>query len=107
MITTPLSEPSLDVSRRLGDLQTWQAEWQRIDHLLEEQLMSLEGTKLPELQQQAVLDISNMRRRMEMTLVKTPLTIPETVLTRLGVRQIRDQFAGQVPDSPRRNGSSG
>lgn len=93
MITTPLSEPSLDVSRRLEDLRTWQAEWQRIDHLLEEQLLSLEGTKLPELQQ--AVHISNMRRRMEMTLVKTPLTIPETVLTRLGVRQIRDQFVGQ------------
>ncbi len=42
MTTTPL-DPSLDVSRRLADLRTWQAEWQRIDHQLEEQLIPLSG----------------------------------------------------------------
>jgi Bacterial TniB protein len=93
MMTTPLFDPSLDVRRRLADLQAWQGEWRRIDHALEEQLMQLDGTKLLELQQAA--HISNLRRRMEMTLVKTPLTVPESVIRRLGVRVIREQFAQQ------------
>jgi len=92
MTTTPL-DPSLDVSRRLADLRTWQAEWQRIDHQLEEQLIPLSGNNLLELQQS--VHISNVRRRMAMTLVKQPLSIPESVLKHLGVRMIREQFAQQ------------
>src|SRR6266487_6436692 len=91
-ITPPLDE-SLDVSHRLADLRTWQAEWQRIDRLLEEQLTGMSGNNLLELQQSA--HISNARRRMEMTLVKQPLNIPKSVLKNLGVRAIRDQFAQQ------------
>jgi len=92
-MTTTLLDPSLDVRRRLADLQAWQEEWRYIDHALEEQLLHLDGTKLLELQQAAHL--SNLRRRMEMTLVKTPLTVPESVIRRLGVRLIREQFAQQ------------
>ena len=91
-MTPPLDE-SLDVSHRLADLRTWQAEWQRIDRLLEEQLTGMSGNNLLELQQSA--HISNARRRMEMTLVKQPLNIPQSVLKNLGVRAIRDQFAQQ------------
>src|SRR5258706_13675055 len=90
--TLPIDE-SLDVSRRLANLRTWQAEWQRIDHQLEEQLIPLRGNNLLELQQS--VHISNMRRRMEMTLVKQPLSIPESVIRHLGVRALRDQFAQQ------------
>lgn len=92
MTTLPLDE-SLDVSRRLANLRTWQAEWQRIDHQLEEQLIPLSGNNLLELQQS--VHISNVRRRMAMTLVKQPLSIPEIVLKRLGVRVVRSQFAQQ------------
>jgi hypothetical protein len=93
MITTTSLDPSLDVTRRLADLRTWQAEWQRLDHMLEEQLIPLSGNHLLELQQ--AVHISNMRRRMAMTLVKQPLSIPESVLKDLGVRQIRELFAQQ------------
>jgi len=93
MMTTALFDPSLDVNRRLADLRTWQAEWQRIDHQLEEQLIPLSGNNLLELQQS--VHISNVRRRMAMTLVKQPLSIPESVLKHLGVRMIREQFAQQ------------
>jgi Bacterial TniB protein len=93
MMTTTSLDPSLDVNRRLADLRTWQAEWQRIDHQLEEQLIPLSGNNLLELQQS--VHISNVRRRMAMTLVKQPLSIPESVLKRLGVRVIREQFAQQ------------
>jgi hypothetical protein len=86
-------DPSVDVRRRLTDLQTWQSEWQRIDRALEERLLGVDGTKLVELQQAAHL--SNLRRRMGMTLAKTPLTVPESVLKRLGVRAVREQFAHQ------------
>lgn len=86
-------DPSVDVRRRLTELQTWQSEWQRIDRALEERLLGLDGTKLVELQQAAHL--SNLRRRMGMTLAKTPLTVPESVLKRLGVRAVREQFAHQ------------
>jgi hypothetical protein len=79
-MTPPLDE-SLDVSHRLADLRTWQAEWQRIDRLLEEQLTGMSGNNLLELQQSA--HISNARRRMEMTLVKQPLNIPKSVLKNL------------------------
>jgi hypothetical protein len=92
MTMTPF-DPSVDVRRRLTDLHTWQSEWRRIDRTLEEQLMGLDGTKLVELQQAAHL--SNLRRRMGMTLAKTPLTVPESVLKRLGVRVVREQFAHQ------------
>jgi hypothetical protein len=92
MTTLPLDE-SLDVSRRLANLRTWQAEWQRIDHQLEEQLIPLSGNNVLELQQS--VHISNVRRRMAMTLVKQPLSIPESVLKRLGVRVVRSQFAQQ------------
>jgi Bacterial TniB protein len=93
MMTTALLDPSLDVNRHLADLRTWQAEWQRIDHQLEEQLLPLSGNNLLELQQ--AVHISNVRRRMAMTLVKQPLSIPESVLKNLGVRMIREQFAQQ------------
>ena len=93
MMTTALLDPSLDVSRRLADLRTWQAEWQRIDHQLEEQLIPLSGNNVLELQQS--VQITNVRRRMAMTLVKQPLSIPESVLKHLGVRMIREQFAQQ------------
>ena len=92
MTTTPLDE-SLDVSRRLTQLRAWQTEWYRIDCLLEEQVSRLDGTKLLELQQAS--HIANVRRRMEMTLVKMPLSIPEQVLRSLGVRRIRELFAQQ------------
>jgi hypothetical protein len=73
--------------------RSWQAEWQHIDRLLEEQLIPLSGNNLLELQQS--VHISNVRRRMEMTLVKQPLSIPESVLKHLGVRAVRSQFAQQ------------
>jgi len=99
MITTTPLATSLDVSRRLVNLQTWQAEWQHIDRQLEEQLIPLSGNNLLELQQS--VHISNVRRRMEMTLVKQPLSIPESVLKHLGVRVIREQFAQQFAGLPR------
>lgn len=99
MMTTALLDPSLDVSRRLADLRTWQAEWQRIDRELEEQLLPLNGNNLLDLQQS--VHISNVRRRMAMTLVKQPLSIPENVLKNLGVRLIREQFAQQFASRTR------
>ena len=92
-MTTALLDPSLDVNRRLADLRMWQTEWQCIDRQLEEQLILLDGNNLLELQQS--VHISNVRRRMAMTLVKQPLSIPESVLKHLGVRMIREQFAQQ------------
>lgn len=83
MTMTPC-DPSVDVRRRLTELHTWQSEWQRLDRALEERLLGLDGTKLVELQQAAHL--TNLRRRMGMTLAKTPLTVPESVLSHLGVR---------------------
>jgi len=93
MITTPPIDPSLDVSSRLAKLRTWQAEWQRIDHELEEQVSHLDGNNLLQLQQS--IHLSNVRRRMEMTLVKEPLAVPESVFKRLGARAVRSQFAQQ------------
>ncbi len=92
MISGPL-DSALDVSLRLTQLQQWQTEWYGIDRYLEEQVSRLDGNKLMELQQAS--HIANLRRRMEMTLVKTPLSIPEQVLLRLGVRRIRELFAAQ------------
>ncbi len=46
MITTSPLDPSLDVSRHLIDLRTWQAEWQHIDRQLEEQVSHLDGNNL-------------------------------------------------------------
>src|SRR5271167_400541 len=77
MMTTPL-DPSLDVSHRLADLRTWQGEWQHIDRQLEEQVSRLDGNNFLQLQQS--VHISNVRRRMAMTLVKEPLSLPESVL---------------------------
>jgi hypothetical protein len=93
MITTPPFDPSLDVNRRLANLRTWQAEWQHIDHELEEQVSHLDGNNLLQLQQS--VHLSNVRRRMEMTLVKEPLAVPESVFKHLGVRAVRSQFAQQ------------
>jgi hypothetical protein len=87
-MTTILPDVSLDVGRRLANLRTWQAEWQRIDRELEEQLIQLGGNTLLELQQG--VHIANVQRRMAMTLVKEPLSIPESVLKNLGVRAIRE-----------------
>ncbi len=92
-MTTSSLDESLDVRKRLRQLALWQAEWHRIDHLLEEQVSQLDGNKLLELQQAS--HIANVRRRMEMTLVKTPLSVPEGVLRSLGVRRIRELFAQQ------------
>jgi hypothetical protein len=92
-MTTILPDVSLDIGRRLANLRTWQAEWQRIDHQLEEQLIQLGGNTLLELQQG--VHIANVQRRMAMTLVKEPLSIPESVLKNLGVRAIRELFAQQ------------
>jgi hypothetical protein len=86
-------DESLDVRKRLTQLAGWQTEWRRIDRLLEEQVSQLDGNKLLELQQAS--HIANVRRRMEMTLVKIPLSIPEQVLRNLGVRRIRELFALQ------------
>jgi hypothetical protein len=86
-------DESLDVRKRLTQLAVWQTEWHHIDRLLEEQVSRLDGNKLLELQQAS--HIANVRRRMEMTLVKTPLSIPEKVLLSLGVRRIRELFAQQ------------
>ena len=93
MLTTAPLDPSLDVSRRIIDLRTWQAEWQRIDRHLEEQVSHLDGDNFLQLQQS--VHISNVRRRMAMTLVQQPLSIPEGVLKNLGVHTIRDLFAQQ------------
>lgn len=92
MTMIPFDE-SLDVSKRLALLRTWQEEWQHIDRELEEQLIPLSGNNLLELQQS--VHISNARRRMTMTLIKQPLSIPESVLKNLGVQVIREQFAQQ------------
>ena len=93
MMTTVPADPSLDVSYRLANLRTWQAEWQRIDHELEEQVSLLDGNNLLELQQS--VHISNVRRRMAMTLVKEPLSIPESIIRQLGIHAIQEQFAQQ------------
>jgi hypothetical protein len=93
MMTMPLLDPSLDVNRRLANLRMWQTEWQHIDRQLEEQVIHLDGDNVLQLQQS--VHISNVRRRMAMTLVKEPLSIPEQVLKHLGVRVIRDLFAQQ------------
>ena len=91
---TPSSlDTSLDVPKRLTQLALWQKEWYHIDRHLEEQVSQLDGNKLLELQQAS--HITNVRRRMEMTLVKTPLSLPETVLRDLGVRRIRELLAAQ------------
>ncbi len=90
---TSLLDESLDVHKRLTQLAVWQREWHRIDRHLEEQVSRLDGNKLLELQQAS--HIANVRRRMEMTLVKLPLSIPEKVLLSLGVRHIREVFAQQ------------
>jgi hypothetical protein len=92
-MTTTLLDESLDVRKRLEHLRTWQAEWSCIDHLLEEQVLQLDGNKPLEVQQ--ANHIATLRRRMEMTLVKTPLSIPEDVLRRFGVRLLREQLAQQ------------
>ncbi len=99
MTTTALLHPSLDVSRRLANLRTWQAEWQRIDRQLEEQVSRLDGNNLLQLQQS--VHISNVRRRMAMILVKEPLSIPESVLKSLGVHAIRDLLAQQFTSFPK------
>ena len=44
-MTTTLFDESLDVRTRLEHLRAWQAEWSRIDHLLEEQVSRLNGNK--------------------------------------------------------------
>lgn len=93
MITTPPLDPSLDVKLRLAKLRTWQTEWQHIDHELEEQVSRLDGNNLLQLQQS--VHLSNVRRRMEMTLVKEPLAVPESVFKHLGARAVRSQFAQQ------------
>ena len=93
MITTTPLDASLDVGRRIAQLGAWQTEWYQIDRSLEEQLSQFDDTKLHELQQSS--HVSNLRRRMEMMLVKEPLTIPEHVLKSLGVHGIREQFAQQ------------
>ncbi|SRR5712692_8128317 len=92
-MTTQALDESLDVRKRLKELRVWQTEWYRIDRLLEEQVAHLDGNNLLELQQAS--HIANVRRRMERTLVKTPLSIPESVLRNLGVRRIRELFAQQ------------
>jgi Bacterial TniB protein len=93
MITTTPLDTSLDVGRRLAQLGAWQKEWYQIDRSLEEQLSQFDDTKLHALQQSS--HVSNLRRRMEMMLVREPLTIPEHVLKSLGVRGIREQLARQ------------
>jgi hypothetical protein len=93
MMTTQPLDASLHVGRRLADLRTWQAEWQRIDRQLEEPVGHLDGNTLLQLQQ--AVHIANVRRRMAMTLVKQPLSMPENVLKHLGVRAIRELFAQQ------------
>src|SRR5713226_9452695 len=92
-MTTSALDESLDVRKRLTQLAGWQTEWYRLDRQLEEQVSRLDGNKLLELQQAS--HIANVRRRMEMTLVKTPLSIPESVLRTLGVHRIRELLARQ------------
>src|SRR5260370_27720094 len=92
MTTTSLDE-SLDVRKRLTQLRAWQTEWYRIDRLLEEQVSHLDGNKVLELQQAS--HIANVRRRMEMTLVKTPLSITDKYLLNPCLRHIRELFAQQ------------
>jgi Bacterial TniB protein len=86
-------DASLDVRQHLAQLRAWQAEWYRLDSLLDAQIMQLDGNKPLQLQQSN--QISNVRRRMEMTLVKQPISIPEDVLKRLGYRAIRELLAQQ------------
>jgi hypothetical protein len=65
MTTTPI-DPSLDVCKRLADLRMWQAEWQRIDRLLEEQLTGIAGNNLLELQQGVhIADIVSLSKGRE------------------------------------------
>lgn len=92
MIATPL-DPSLDVSLRLANLRIWQKDFQNTDRKLEEQLHQLDGNNLLQLQQ--AVHISNLRRRMEMILVRQPLSIPEGVLKNLGVETVRSLLARQ------------
>jgi hypothetical protein len=89
---SPLDEV-LSVQRYLNQLRSWQTTWLHIDHRLQEQLHQLDGTKPLQLQQAAHL--SNLRRRMAMTLVKEPLTIPEQTLKDYGVPRIRQHLAQQ------------
>jgi hypothetical protein len=91
-MVTPL-DSSLDVSLRLANLRIWQRDFQHIDRKLEEQLHQLDGNNLLQLQQ--AVHISNLRRRMEMTLVRQPLSIPEDVLKNLGVEAVRSLLARQ------------
>jgi hypothetical protein len=92
-MTTHALDESLDVPHRLAQLRAWQVEWQGIDQQLKDQLLALDGSNLLELQQ--AVHISNARRRMEMILVKQPLSIPAHVLLDLGVGAVRSQFAQQ------------
>lgn len=92
-------DPSLDVRLRLANLRAWQKEWQEIDRQLEELVGPLDANNAIELQQ--ATQISTMRRRMAMTLVKQPLSIPEFVLKQLGVRAVRSVFAQQFAERTR------
>jgi hypothetical protein len=92
-MTTELLDESLEVRKRLEHLRAWQVEWSRIDRLLEEHVLQLDENKPLEVQQ--ANHIATLRRRMEMTLAQTPLSIPEDVIRRLGVRLIREQLAQQ------------
>lgn len=96
VITFPPSplDDELDVRHYLSQLLTWQQTWQRTDRKLQEQLLQLDGTNILHLQQASHL--SNFRRRMEMMLVKEPLTIAERTLKRFGVRRIRQHLAQQL-----------
>ena len=92
MAMTPF-DPSLDVRRRLTDLHRGKVNGSTLTVRSKSNSWGWTAPNCWSCSRRSHL--SNLRRRMEMTLVKTPLTVPESVLKRLGVREVREQFAQQ------------
>jgi hypothetical protein len=92
-LQTITSEAILDVQQRLEQLREWSREWESEDALLEQRAQQLDDRKHIDILRG--LQISRLRQRLRMKLVKKPIEISAEAIEKIGYDRLREHLAQQ------------
>jgi len=92
-LQTISSEAILDVPLRLEQLREWAREWEAEDALLEQRAQQLDDRKHIDILRG--LQISRLRQRLRMKLVKKPIVISAETVGKIGYERFHEHLAQQ------------
>lgn len=84
---------SLDVTRRLGDLGRWMADWRNADAQLRHQVASLNPQRRADVLRGS--QIASLRRQLAYQVTRQPIALDPEVVRRIGVTSLRRHLTAQ------------